>query len=268
VDEIPYHSTIKGWNIRFRSLIGDPIRWKPPSSKLKRANILVFGWAGSGKSTLINTILSLFAKEYQEVAPTLGLVEHCTLDTQFYDPEKNNTIDQKVQFAFLDTPGLTNETYANSEFGLVLKGLLPEGIKLVGNTDNLDEVATKNKETAMEREIHAVINVLPQGAQVNDQSLECLKSYVASQASIFGITPFLVVTHADEVPKQDLPELKNIFSKKTGVSVSNIAVINNGLEGKGDFTRENFERDRELYHTLTTALQLASHHIVRKYGRN
>jgi len=174
------------------------LRWQPPVPGVEKANIVIFGVTGSGKSSLLNQLLSVWDKAKAVHAAAMNSGDHVTTQSEVYWG--------KGQFQFLDTVGLSEDTYQSEEFEKILKGSLPVGHKI-------GESVRTSHDKSKEFQPHAIIFVAPFGYIFEDEDANAKRLHqFILQAGRLGFPPLLVITRADEVTsflaldsKQSLP---------------------------------------------------------------
>ena len=170
-------------------LAEDLITWAPKGCDEQKANILIFGPVGHGKSTLINSFLSIARKALEEYAISHSTSTHVTVETAFISSELHN-------FRFMDTFGLTRELYNQSILDSIVNGTMPLGLR-VDDTRDLRELSKQHAATAHRRMIHAVIFVASFRFSMDDDNyLFKTKGYVNGFRR-YGLTPLLAMTHSD-----------------------------------------------------------------------
>lgn len=126
-------------------------------------NVLLFGMAGSGKSSFINACYSMMNSEKKSVAPSGGGDGHNTTSFRRYRLANIST-KTPSQIHLFDTWGLTPTTYAPDGFGIndaflrILSGQLGKDFKM---TDMVPNPGLGMGVTNQENKIHCVAFCLP-----------------------------------------------------------------------------------------------------------
>jgi GTPase SAR1 family protein len=223
-------------------------------------NILLFGKAGSGKSSFVNSIYNIYTESdgILSLAETSGGSDHTTKKYTSYDFEKYG-------FRFFDTWGLTKETYKSFELEKILQGEMPQGFSYEMNyskklSSKGQEYIRKLKETA-ENRIDCVIFFVPIG-DILDNDYEYIKSFKKKFLDI----PFILLlcfteTLTEEVRWNPLQfrhsmieEKKTMLRKYLGIDLNSIHLLIN-------YTEENersFDIDQNNFFIISQAIKKAS----------
>merc|ERR1712080_181075 len=105
----------------------------------RNVNILLFGFAGSGKSAFVNTVHTMLSEDpgyiVKYLAPEGNSMGHVTKNLTYYPiPNLNITL--------WDSWGLTKETYQNMELEHILSGMCYSGWKM---TNGISKKIVENK---------------------------------------------------------------------------------------------------------------------------
>ncbi|KAJ4456882.1 hypothetical protein PAPYR_7810 [Paratrimastix pyriformis] len=165
------------------------IRHPCPRDDKQKLNILVFGIAGAGKSSLINgfaTILSTNPRDLVQPMAVLGGVDHATRTLQrLRFGEEGRTFN----FNLWDTWGLTAETWNSMELKRVMEGQFPSGWEM--SQMDAESVALL-AQGASTRHLRAP------NATVDGSEIEMIR---ATFAKLRDFNPLLVVTKVDELDR-------------------------------------------------------------------
>ena len=167
-------------------------------NEIKHYNILLFGVAGAGKSSFINTLLTMLQNEDKLALARSAVTGHATQRITRYDVK---AVYPYLHFNLWDTWGLDENNYDAYLVGLLTKGKLPPNWTM--NTD-LEKHADKfdkllKKETPL-TQMHAVIFFVPQ------ESLTDLDTHkMARVRQVFeyirqeGYNPLVLLSKVDEI---------------------------------------------------------------------
>lgn len=165
-------------------------------------NILLFGLAGSTKSSFVNSCLSLLSDRIMNSAAVGGSSTHITQKLLAYNLAD---LDPAIKCTLWDTWGLTPTTYQGTELEDILLGKLPSGYSMHKAVSNSSEtlVALSDTENFKARRIHSIIFFIP-GATVLDPSLHSsafMQQSIRALNSIIqkGYNPIILLTKVDEL---------------------------------------------------------------------
>jgi len=249
-----YSCSHTGFAVVLEQFLDDLVEWEPGYQTLY-GNILVFGPAGAGKSTLINFVLSLRKSVFQQKAEALGNSAHVTTTNQFYSDESN--------FRFMDTVGLSEENYDQTTFAQALRGAK------VSRETGQKRLVVGNS-IGEEDEIHSCIFVITQGWRVfkdsNPAKLSSLKEFI-HQATLKKLRPILVVTRMDETEDPE-EEVRKEFQELTGIAPQDIFLVRNSINpnNKTHWARGSLANDKVLYQILSKALMNVRAYLEEKDG--
>lgn len=232
-----------------------------------KRNILLFGLAGSSKSTFINSCLSLVSSSpRQQIAKSGGHEVRVTSELQGYRLANLDT-KQTSQIFLWDVWGLEQDNYQGAEFEAVLQGKLERGWKMAKPVAMDDLLKPIN----MEYKQHCVIFFVPVGELVNKQSNMMKKTKDFCHMAIKLDVPFVVaITKVDTVvpafrdnPNPNLQEVKQLVQQATrffNVAENQVfPLINYWKE-----TEKSFELDKVIYRILFQAFKVAGDRNLTK----
>lgn len=243
------------------------------------ANILLFGLAGSGKSSFLNSACTLVDTSDVPLTPA-GVAQasgHVTKEVFRYAMNKYN---QNFNIQFVDCWGLTPDTYNDQSLDMLLSGELPTGFKSSQELKDpavLERLAAFNaSKDPADRVIHAILFFVPQ-AMINDPAQagprQRLKVFYQRLASA-NYQPLVVISKIDEISKPFLdnplgtyPEVEALRQKASaglGVAPKDICFNLNYFQ----HAEKVFDIDRLNYRIMREALQRARDRRVNHSGRD
>jgi len=230
--EIQFES--KGRNIGSQSValpieffLGAMRKYKPPGAKQK-VNILIFGQAGSGKTTLIKTYFSMIKGRIVRGGggPVGGGLDHASVT--YRELKLTPTI------SIFDPWGATANNYGGHELELMLSGALPPGWEMEINVNvNDPQIVQRLKLKDNPNRIDAVFFTLSPQLVQDVEYLKKLKHWASEVAKYDpDMTPFLLLTKIDEINAdlRNVPDLQDdllqeklgFISAETGIPETNI----------------------------------------------
>jgi len=220
--------------------------WSSPKLTSPKANILLFGGSGAGKSALINAIFTMLSKNYENPAVSLRSGQQVTKHFIPY---------HKHSFCLIDSIGFVEQ---NLQEAIPLAQVLTGDYSFGSTVTSEDSPNNSNQEARQKKKIHSCIIVLTQGMRGqlkgNDAVLQGMRSYVNDIAAA-QITPILVVTGLD-LASDNKETIVQEFSALTTINKSDIFVVDNSHPEKKEMKNE-----KVLYSILTLALQSAGNFI-------
>jgi len=226
--------------------------------KGKNFNILLFGPQSSGKSSLIQTILTMLNEGTEiltGVLPVACTALHCSIALRKIPFKKGDCTG-----FFWDTWGLSRNDYLNGELSQLIKGKCQDGQKISDPLKLNDE-----KEST---EMDAVIFMVSYG--LDDVELGLLSGQVRLVLDL-GMTPIVVISQVDADKSANIVshhDHKNFQLKKELVhqrlKISEMMIFPS-VSYRRETTR-SFEIDRLAYKILQFALKHA--HQKRQFAQN
>jgi len=237
--------------------------------KGEKLNILLFGLAGSSKSSFINSCYSLFSpKIVTQIAHSGGAIDRVTKEMKPYrmirDVMGVHGTPEPGFFSLIDTWGLeqNEDYYREGQFELILQGRLPKGWQMgqaVTGANIVEEVKTNEA-------VHCVVFFVPVGELTAPQN----QSFMLRKTKEFCATatrmhiPFLVaISKMDMVlpafrddPSKTYPEAEKIVmqaAQQFSIAPSQVYPLIN-------YTKETdkvFALDKQTYKILHTAYSIA-----------
>jgi hypothetical protein len=171
-------------------------------------NILVYGIMGTGKSSMIHTLMTMLSLKdaiTQHVAVVRGGSDHGTTTLRKHELEGLNT-------SLWDSWGLSDENYKNSELTAIVNGFLPSHWKMHRAMDSKENQAAimQNLNTSKFRRAHCVLFFIPASfAEDNPEQMEVAKKQFDAVTNM-GLNPIVVVSRGDELASdlRDDPMMK------------------------------------------------------------
>lgn len=233
------------------------------NSKAENLNILVFGWAGSTKSSFVNSVFTLLHdSDILQPAIVGGGMDHTTKELTKYQLKHGET---ELNVSFWDTWGLTFQTYKGDEIRGIVNGKLPQDWKMKDLIINKQEEIRQSEESKFLREIHAILFFFPQGALTDANMEKQRKTIQATFQELIQLkyNPILVLTLVDQVCKavrenplgnhKEVDDLKEKTSTLLKIPPMNITYAVNYMTSD----KKDFEIDRGTFKILQKAVNFA-----------
>jgi predicted GTPase len=231
-------------------------------------NILLFGLAGSTKSSFINSAYSMLSQEVMlDIAQSGGHDERVTTELTSYKLA-NLTNEKTTQYRLWDTWGLETKNYESCEFQNIIRGQASDGWKMVEvNRKRLGDLAQiPVKQNNIQ---HCVIFFIPM-AELDTEGSELLNKTreFMQKATSHGVSSLLVITKVDTL----VPAFKDNPSIQSEVVKSKIkkAELLFSLPPQRIFplvnyhkdTKKNIEIDRLVLSILSIAANMADNYVL------
>jgi len=240
---VPYFSTHSGFQVEIAHMVGDIAFWKPLVPNREKANILIFGYVGAGKSTIINRSFSLWYRSFTSPAAVLFNGDaHVTTQNHFYDGQPG--------FRFLDTVGLANYNYRDQEFSNIVKGAK---VSIATASSTSSSVSVRYSDPELGDEIHACIFVAPQGDRLAPSTLSRKLLGFIEAAVELNLIPILAVTKIDEASPREYDQIRQTFHEQTKIPKRDIFLLDHSPKSEKLVSAE-----KETYRLLARALEYSN----------
>jgi len=163
-----------------------------PDPKDGVINIACFGWAGSGKSAFIQTVLTALSDKPDPVRGAIrtgGEAKHVTNHFRRIAITSN--------ICLWDTWGLDLKEYKSAEVKGLARGIFPDGWSRADSETDQKGLLNQHAVSAQHRRIHAVIFFVPIGSLDNEAELKIMRE----KWQEFGeenLNPILVLARIDD----------------------------------------------------------------------
>jgi len=239
--------------LEMAALSRELVNWRPrdPDFEHTAANIIVFGPVASGKSSLINSMCSLWKQASEQVALVLPGKHPVTSATKYIKEHRG--------FAFLDTQGAEEQNYLNFEFPFLLYGVLPFEYKVTWGITDISAVVDENEQTANARQIHSCIFVVTQSSRhLHRSDLMVLKMrQFLHEARDAGLSPLLAVTHMDEIPRSEGQAVRESLAGLFSICPADVFLVNNAPDPTTYGVKPGFAHEKVIYQLIMAALNKA-----------
>ncbi|XP_045216545.2 uncharacterized protein LOC123566471 [Mercenaria mercenaria] len=123
-----------------------------PVLDIKRYTILLVGVIGSGKSSFVNTLSTVFTGKVAHIAPARNCSESVTSRVKPYVLKSENG--DSLNIRIVDIRGFEDERGYENELDLLLDGKLPAGYQFPDNPEHVPEIT--ETATTLDDEMHLV----------------------------------------------------------------------------------------------------------------
>ena len=256
----------------------DKFRKKPdPALGVKRFNVMLFGLFGAGKSSFLNTVMTLFSDESHVISNAAivgGGEEHTTTKLR-----ATKVPDDAGGMAIWDTWGVSHgagggqaETYKSNELEMLLRGLLANNWDMSSCERIIDFQPELRKAVASapQRRQHAVVFMFPYtlfgDEGLVDPRIHDAKRYLRKFFDMH-IQPLILITQADIAcpqlranPMGTYPQterMRQIAAKQIGVPLGHVYLMVNYVQE----TERSFNIDRNTYRILEAIQNRAVQHV-------
>ncbi|XP_076857459.1 interferon-induced protein 44-like isoform X2 [Brachyhypopomus gauderio] len=171
---------------------------KMDNDQVRELNFLLYGPVGAGKSSIINTVKTIFEDHYCVICPVAA--QSTKSYTKIYQ-KYNIRREGVVPLVFHDTMGVEKgetEGVRTDDIISALKGHITEGYVFNPILQILKQNPQYHKNSSLCDMIHCLVNVIPADkiAVMDEQSIDKMKK-VGEAASILGIPQVVFLTAVD-----------------------------------------------------------------------
>jgi GTP-binding protein EngB required for normal cell division len=235
-------------------------------------NILLFGLAGSTKSSFINSCYTLINnKVMKEIAKSGGHTQRVTTELKSYrliDFEKKKTSNYRLW----DTWGIERNNYQNCEFEQIINGYYQSGHKMNTRVSVAD---FDNKESDENNNQHCVIFFIPASELDNSNGpmLQKTREYVEI-ATEQGISSVIALSKLDQISpsfrensEKENTDVKNYIAKASKIfnlQPNRIFPVLNYLHEK----EKSFAIDKIISNLLYTAAEIADSYYMKNLDQD
>ncbi|KAL7873913.1 hypothetical protein SRHO_G00048830 [Serrasalmus rhombeus] len=207
-------------------MIDDLKAFKISDEKVGALRFLLYGPIGSGKSSIINTIKTIFKGRL--FVNSLAASEKS--DRSFSKRYEKSEIgkDGLLPFTFHDVRGLEKEDkggWNTQDIISALEGHMKEGYEFKSTTDLTEDSQYYIKDPSLNDQIHCLVNVIPADtiSMITDDLIRNMKK-VREEASRMGIPQVVFMTRVDRACPLTKKDLRSVYkSRKIREKVGNFA---------------------------------------------
>lgn len=244
--------------------------YRPPSkSEAKTINILLFGLAGCGKSSYLQSVITALSTKQHVITgitPIGGGSEHVTTTLRKF------AICEDVKVNLMDTWGLTPSNYVKGELQKIVQGILPDKWDMLDNMSENQDKIKHNMKKAKANAVHALMVFLPCSSLRNPKTIALLQPLL-TDVKASGLNPIFLLALADEevaaTDKARFRQNPNATFPEIEAAMTNAAKVfnipRNRIAISVPYTEEKervFDIDRLLCKTLDLALQSADAYLA------
>jgi hypothetical protein len=162
-------------------------------------NILFFGWTGSGKSSLLNAIMSCFSDAKEELAAVMDSEKQVTRVTKQYTTDMLDGM-YRLNIQLWDSPGVDPMAYVGDVFKKMMEGAYRRYNLYQENQEDEDDDEDEDEDEddileQEERVIHCVVFVTSQGGVDEEVQMKRLHEFVqeTTKKGIVSTHPYLTI---------------------------------------------------------------------------
>uniref|UniRef100_A0A3B4DGF4 G domain-containing protein n=1 Tax=Pygocentrus nattereri TaxID=42514 RepID=A0A3B4DGF4_PYGNA len=198
--------------------------YKTCNDDVSELRFLLHGQIGAGKSSIINTIKSIFEnRQFVSCLAATTSGTSYTLDYQKYTAGSENT--GRLPFAFYDVMGLENNSGGVHTDDIIkaLKGHIQNGYKFKPDQPISEDSEYYISKPRLSDKIHCLVSVVATDRIVLMEDVISKMKLIRKEASELGIPQVVFMTRVDEacvLTKNDLSRIYRSRKIKDKVSVS------------------------------------------------
>uniref|UniRef100_A0A3B1IDQ9 Interferon-induced protein 44-like n=1 Tax=Astyanax mexicanus TaxID=7994 RepID=A0A3B1IDQ9_ASTMX len=243
------------------------------SEGVEELRFLLHGPVGAGKSSIINTIKTVFEGHHYINCLTASALTGDSFTTKF----EKFTIGQ---FAFYDVMGLEQGEYRGvhlDDIVSAVKGHVPEDYIFKPNAA-IDKYNTQYiNEPTLNDQIHCLVSVIPADkiAMIDDDVIEKMKK-IRKAASDIGVPQVLFMTRVDQVCTMTQRDITKIYQsrkiKEKMMECSNrLGVVMNCIFPVKNYSDDNNPNEKLnclMLEALTQIVRAANAYVKKNYMKN
>ncbi|XP_034149562.1 interferon-induced protein 44-like [Esox lucius] len=206
------------WETERRAELMESIKlYKPTISSVGQARVLLIGPVGSGKSSLFNSINSIFRGHVTSQAISGSSGTSVTIQFRSYSV-KDGRNGKPLSVVFCDTMGLEEGRDAGlheDDLSSILKGHVPERYKFNPLAPLQADAQGSQQTVELQDRIHCVAYVMDT-CKVSVMSTKLLEKLAAIRKSVtlLGVPQLVVLTKVDEACPWVADDLRNVYESQ------------------------------------------------------
>eukprot|EP00741_Cyanophora_paradoxa_P017921 tig00021036_g17305.t1 len=237
-------------------------RFYPKDGRSKHT-VLFHGSAGSGKSSLTNSIFASVLSQSVRASSTGGSTGHVTRHYRRF--ALDSTIPFALPFAIAEMPGKDDHNFAGEELAMACGGLFADGDAVpLGQEapltlrDKLSGTRLRARDSAeieLERAAPVVVFVISaeeaRGADVPDGAVARLQPHIEEVIRI-GRRILITVTRGDDIANAaEAASITNKLVRALAVDRNSVHIVTNNVDDRD----KHFEKDKAAYLALLAMLE-------------
>ena len=215
-------------------------------------NILLFGIAGAGKSSFMNSILTSLLPDYCEVAAVGGNEHHVTKNIRCFPISRNVQGLGNCCINLWDTWGVDDTNYRHEFLSEILKGNVPAGFQMKESTNGRNLPAAMG--SSLTRRIHAVFLFVPIG--ILEDNAMCQKmSSLLEEILDAEINADFIITRADTISNPHALKLQ--IANKFKIAENRLHLVSNYINSN----QKNFLIDKVALNIFNDTVSKGENYI-------